>query len=89
MIANSASSVGVCEQVCVSVSHYHAWRVSVVREAEPPLCALGESYRLLAGASWGQGRCFSPREAAQAGHSSQLISPSLKDAELNPEQGSD
>lgn len=73
----------------MSVSHYHARRVGVVREAEPPLCALGESYRLLAGASWGQGRRFSPREAAQAGRSSQLISPPLKDAELNPEQGSD
>lgn len=88
-IASSASSVGVCAQVCASVSHYHARRVGVVREAEPPLCALGESYRLLAGASGGQGRRFSPREAVQAGHSSQLISPSLKDAELNPEQGSD
>lgn len=88
-IATSAPSVGVCEQVCVRVSHYHARRVAVVREAEPPLCALGESYRLLAGASWGQGRRLSPREAVQAGHSSQLISPSLKDAQLNPEQGSD
>lgn len=67
MIANSASSesVGVSEQVCASVSHYHAQCVGVVREAEPPHWALGESYRLLAGASWGQGRRFSSAGWAQ------------------------
>lgn len=68
MIANSASvrNLGVCEQVCVRqfailcVSHYHATCVSVVQEAEPPHCAPGVSYRLLAGAGRGQGSRWSP-----------------------------
>lgn len=70
MIAHAASSgrVGVCEQVCVcgcvSVSHCHAWCVSVVREAQPLHCALGESYRLVAGAGWGQGSRFNPRRSS-------------------------
>lgn len=66
MLAHAASSgrVGVCEQVCVSVSHCHAWCVSVVREAEPPHCALGESYRSPAGAGWGQGSRFSLRPSS-------------------------
>lgn len=36
-----------------------------------------------------RGGALAHAEAVQAGHGSQLISPSLKDAELNPEQGSD
>lgn len=36
-----------------------------------------------------RGAALARAGAAQAGHSSQLISPSLEDAELNPEQGSD
>ena len=36
-----------------------------------------------------RGAALACAQAAQTGHSSQLISPSLEDAQLNPEQGSD